>query len=127
MTEIPVNRPAAGRVRLLCMLGALVSLVLGVSGAAHAATVPNAVTFAISDDAAQRAFPSELISARGIGIGAARAYVGWADVAARRPAKPRNPSDSAYNWALPDADMARYAAAGMPVWIALWQTPAWAS
>ena len=36
------------------------------------ASVPNAVTFAISDDAAQRAFPAELTSARGIGIGAAR-------------------------------------------------------
>jgi hypothetical protein len=95
--------------------------------AASSASAPSAVTFAISDDAAQRAFPDELGSAHGIGIGAARAYVSWADVATHRPAHARDPSDPAYSWAQTDADMARYAAFGLAVWIALWQTPAWAS
>jgi Bacterial Ig domain len=93
-----------------------------------APTAPAApLTFAISDDAAERAFPSELASARGIGIGAARAYVSWADVAPSRPAKPRDPADPAYDWAQTDADMARYDAAGLAVWIAFWRTPEWAS
>src|SRR3954471_2229122 len=127
MTEISSSRLASSHVRRLCALAVFVSLALGAGPTAHAATAPSPVTFAISDDAAQRAFPSELTSARGIGISAARAYVGWANVATRRPAQPRNPADSAYNWSLPDADMARYAAAGMQVWIALWATPAWAS
>ena len=116
----------AWRKRLLLTLG-VASLVFVVVGAVSSASVPNAVTFAISDDAAQRAFPAELTSARGIGIGAARAYVGWADVATRRPARPRDPSDPAYSWAQTDADMARYAAAGLAIWIAFWRTPAWAS
>jgi hypothetical protein len=112
--------------RLLLAFGVL-SLGWAVVGAASSASLPNAVTFAISDDAAQRAFPAELGSAHGIGIGAARAYVSWADVATRRPARPRDPSDPAYSWAQTDADMARYAGAGLAVWIAFWQTPAWAS
>ena len=126
MKAICVQPRAAGRAGV-CFLGALLLLAIGGAAATHAASLPNAVTFAISDDAAQRAFPSELTSARGIGIGAARAYVGWADVATRRPSNARNSADGAYNWALPDADMQRYAAAGMPVWIAFWQTPSWAS
>jgi VCBS repeat-containing protein len=116
----------AWRKRLLLAVS-VPSLVLVVVGGASSASLPNAVTFAISDDAAQRAFPSELTSARGIGIGAARAYIGWADVATRRPTRPRDPSDPAYSWAQTDADMARYGAAGLAVWIAFWRTPAWAS
>jgi GH35 family endo-1,4-beta-xylanase len=105
----------------------LCACVACLAGAAYSASVPNAVTFAIADDAAQRAFPSELASARGVGFGAARAYVGWADVALRRPAHPRDPADAAYDWAQTDGDMARYGAAGLQVWITFWRTPAWAS
>jgi hypothetical protein len=92
-----------------------------------AAPAPAPLTFAIADDAAQRAFPSELTSAHDVGIGAARAYVSWAGIAASRPAKPRDPADPAYRWSQTDADVARYGAAGLAVWIAFWQTPAWAS
>jgi hypothetical protein len=109
------------------LLGTLCACVSCLAGTAAAASVPNAVTFAIADDAAQRAFPSELASARGVGFGAARAYVGWADVATRRPVRARDPADAAYNWAQTDADMARYSGAGLAVWIILWRTPAWAS
>jgi hypothetical protein len=131
------QRRSASRARVALVLGVLVSLTLGAAGSASSAptggplpaagtgTLP--VTFAISDDAAQRAFPSELASARGIGFGAARAYVAWGDVASRRPAKPRDPADPAYHWSQTDADMARYGAAGLAVWISFWRTPAWAS
>jgi len=68
MTATLRSWPVASHVRLLCSLALLLSFALGTSGAARAATVPDAVTFAISDDAAQRAFPSELTTARGIGI-----------------------------------------------------------
>jgi hypothetical protein len=106
----------------------LVLAMLLASGAVSAAVASAApLTFAISDDAAQRAFPSELASAKGIGFGAARAYVSWADVATRRPARPRDPADPAYDWAQTDADVARYGAAGLAVWIAFWRTPTWAS
>ena len=124
MTAICPSRGAASHARWVCAIVVFLALALGAGSTARAASP---MTFAISDDAAQRAFPSELTSARGIGIAAARAYVGWANVATRRPAQPRNPADSAYNWALPDADMARYGAAGVQVWIAFWETPAWAS
>jgi hypothetical protein len=107
----------------MLVLAALAVLSAGTAAPAAA----SGVTFAISDDAAQRAYPSELASAHGVGIGAARAYVGWSDVAPHRPAHPRNPSDPAYDWAQTDADMARYGAAGLAVWIAFWHTPAWAS
>jgi hypothetical protein len=112
--------------RLAVLFAVVVSLALSV-GAASSAPPPDAVTFAIADDAAQRAFPSELASARGVGMGAARAYVSWADVATRRPTNPRNPADPAYAWAQTDGDMARYASAGLAVWVAFWRTPFWAS
>ena len=118
------------RGRLLFALGVALVLavpVVGVSASTSAADDTASVTFAIADDAAQRAFPSELTSAHGVGIGAARAYVGWADIASSRPAKPRDPADHAYDWSQTDADMARYASAGLAVWIAFWRTPAWAS
>ena len=111
----------------MLVLGMLCACVACPAGAAYSASVPNAVTFAIADDAAQRAFPSELASARGVGFGAARAYVTWADVATRRPTDPRDPADAAYNWAQTDGDMARYGAAGLQVWITFWRTPTWAS
>ena len=68
--------------------------VVGIAASASAADDSAPVTFAIADDAAQRAFPSELTSAHGVGIGAARAYVGWAEIAttpAREAARPRRP------------------------------------
>src|SRR5450432_4217094 len=106
-------RGVAYRIPLLLAFSVLFTLAFGVVDVAGSASAPSAVTFAISDDAAQRAFPSELTSARADGFSAARAYVGWSDVATRRPAKPRDPSDPAYNWAQTDADIARYGAAGL--------------
>ena len=128
----------APRLRLLLLCAALTLIAAAPVGAADStpaappsppalAPPSSPITFAIADDAAQRAFPSELTSAHDVGIGAARAYVGWADIATSRPAKPRDPADPAYDWSQTDADMARYGAAGLAVWIAFWQTPAWAS
>ena len=88
---------------------------------------PQGVPFAISDDAAQRAFPSELIVARAVGMSAARAYVDWSAIAPRRPAQPRDPRDPAYDWKALDADIARYDRAGLDVQIAFWHVPAWAN
>jgi hypothetical protein len=88
---------------------------------------PQGVPFAISDDAAQRAFPSELLVAHAIGISAARQYVDWAAVATRRPAQPRDPRDPAYDWAALDADVARYVHAGLAVQLAFWHVPPWAN
>jgi Bacterial Ig domain len=120
-----------GLLRCVLVLAVLCASGLEVDAVASSASAPvdapAPLTFAIADDAAQRAFPSELTSAKAVGIGAARAYVGWADVATRRPLHPRNPSDPAYDWAQTDADVARYQAAGLAVWIAFWRTPAWAS
>ena len=60
------------------ILLSLLALLGGGPGAARdSATprrpIPQGVPFAISDDAAQRAFPSELLVARAVGISAARA------------------------------------------------------
>jgi hypothetical protein len=119
-------------VLVLVLIAALGAAAIGVArstsaSAAASANTAHPVMFAIADDAAQRAFPSELGSARGVGIGAARAYVSWADAAPTRPARPREPADPAYRWAQTDADIARYGNAGLAVWIAFWRTPAWAS
>ena len=88
---------------------------------------PQGVPFAISDDAAQRAFPSELLVARAVGVSAARQYVDWAAIAPRRPAQPRDPRDPAYDWSALDADVARYGRAGLGVQLAFWHVPAWAN
>jgi hypothetical protein len=88
---------------------------------------PQGVPFAISDDAAQRAFPSELVVAHALGVSAARAYVDWSTVAPQRPAQPRNPADPSYDWKTLDADIARYRGAGLEVQFAFWHVPAWAN
>jgi hypothetical protein len=88
---------------------------------------PGGVPFAISDDAAQRAFPSELLVARAIGISAARVYVDWSAIAPQRPARARDPGDPAYDWTALDADMARYSRSGLTVQFAFWHVPAWAN
>jgi hypothetical protein len=88
---------------------------------------PQGVPFAISDDAAQRAFPSELLVARAIGLSAARAYVDWSAIAPQRPVQPRDPADPAYDWAALDADVKRYTSAGLAVQLAFWHVPAWAN
>jgi hypothetical protein len=88
---------------------------------------PQGVTFAISDDAAQRAFPSALLVARAIGLSAARAYVDWSAIAVQRPAQPRDPADPAYDWTTLDADVKRYTDAGLAVQLAFWRVPAWAN
>ena len=56
---------------------------------------PQGVPFAISDDAAQRAFPSELLVAHAVGVSAARQYVDWAAIApmdgpVRAPQRPKS-------------------------------------
>ncbi len=88
---------------------------------------PQGVPFAISDDAAQRAFPSELLVARALGLSAARSYVDWSAIAPQRPVEPRNPADPAYDWQILDADVARYTRAGLAVQFAFWRVPAWAN
>src|SRR5258705_3369990 len=88
---------------------------------------PQGVPFAISDDAAQRAFPYELLAARAVGVSAARQYVDWAAIAPQRPAQPRDPRDPAYDWSALDADVARYGRAGLSVQLAFWHVPAWAN
>jgi hypothetical protein len=88
---------------------------------------PQGVPFAISDDAAQRAFPSELFVARAVGVSAARQYVDWAAIARARPERPRDPRDPAYDWASLDADVARYGRAGLAVQLAFWHVPGWAN
>jgi hypothetical protein len=88
---------------------------------------PQGLPFAISDDAAQRAFPSELFVAHAIGISGARAYVDWAQIAPVRPLHPRDPGDPAYNWSTLDADVARYTRAGLQVQLAFWHVPPWAN
>jgi hypothetical protein len=107
---------------LLALLGA------GAPARQDATTAnPDGVPFAISDDAAQRAFPSELLVARAVGISAARQYVDWAAIAPRRPVHPRDPHDPAYDWAALDADVARYGRAGLSVQLAFWHVPSWAN
>jgi hypothetical protein len=88
---------------------------------------PAGVPFAISDDAAQRAFPSELLAANAVGLSAARTYVDWSAIATQRPAEPRNPADPAYDWTALDADVARTRHSGLAVQLAFWRVPAWAN
>ena len=113
-------------IALLALLGS--SSATGAASERNATTAnPQGIPFAISDDAAQRAFPSELLVARAIGLSSARAYVDWSAIATQRPAQPRDPADPAYDWKALDADMARYTGAGLTVQFAFWRVPAWAN
>lgn len=113
---------------ILLSLLALFGAGTGPSAQRDATTAnPQGVPFAISDDAAQRAFPSELFVARAVGLSGARQYVDWAAIATRRPAQARDPRDPAYHWAPLDADVARYGRAGLAVQLAFWHVPAWAN
>ena len=88
---------------------------------------PQGMPFAISDDAAQRAFPTELLVARAAGLSAVRVYVDWSAIAQQRPASPRDPGDGGYDWAALDADIARARHSGLSPQIAFWHVPAWAN
>jgi hypothetical protein len=95
--------------------------------AVPAAAAPGTLRIGFSDDSAMRAFPASAPVAVDAGLSFARVFIGWSDVATRRPLHPRDPNDPAYDWSSVDANLAPYAGTHLEIVAQLWLTPAWAS
>jgi hypothetical protein len=63
---------------------------------------------------------------RSLRAGIVRITIDWASVARRRPAKPANPADRAYNWTAVDAVVSQAAANKVRVLATIYGTPRWA-
>jgi hypothetical protein len=63
---------------------------------------------------------------RSLRAGIVRITIDWATVARRRPAKPANPADRAYNWTAVDAVVSQAAANKVRVLATIYGTPRWA-
>jgi hypothetical protein len=95
--------------------------------AAPAAATPGTLRVGFSDDSAMRAYPASASVAVDAGFSFARVFIGWSDIATRRPARPRDPNDPAYDWSAVDANLAPYAGSHLEIIGQLWLTPSWAS
>ena len=63
---------------------------------------------------------------RSLRAGVVRISIDWASVAKRRPAKPANPADRAYNWAAVDRVVSQAAQSKVRVLASIYGTPRWA-
>ena len=113
---------------LLALLGASPRRRSGGAARRDDRSNPAGVPFAISDDAAQRAFPSELIAAHAVGIcGRAhlRRLVGDRDPApgSRRATRPIPPTTGPASTPTSRARLH----SGLAVQLAFWRVPAWAN
>lgn len=112
--------------RTIGILVATVALLAAVP--AHAA--PNA-RFGIQDDAwlldGPGTLTQRLATLHALGVGVVRFTLRWDQVAARRPANPRDPEDPAYAWARFDAVLQGLHALAIPALVTLWGTPGWAN
>lgn len=67
-------------------------------------------------------FYAELV---GLGVQVQRSNLDWANVAKKRPSRPADPSDSAYDWSGPDRVVDAAARFGIRVQFTLWRRPGW--
>jgi hypothetical protein len=107
------------------VVAALMALVA--AGAAQGAPIialQDDVLPTLADPAAVEA-RIDLLAATGVRV--TRVDVVWSQVAPRRPAAPRNPSDPAYDWGRYDTLLKGLAARGIGTMLDYYHTPAWAS
>lgn len=108
-------------------LAVAVLMALAGVGAAQAAPV-----IALQDDVLPTLADPVAVAARldlvaATGVRVTRVDVVWSQVAPRRPADPRNPSDPAYDWSRYDTLLKGLAARGIGTLLDYYHTPAWAS
>ena len=70
--------------------------------------------------------PARVALAADLGADQLRVDLAWWQVAKTRPAKPRDPSDPAYDWTRFDQVVAEANRLGVEVLFSVWGTPAWA-
>lgn len=92
---------------------------------------PRALTVAIQDDQLPVVSP-ELIAGRidriaASGVRFTRVDVFWVEIAANRPAAPRDPSDPTYSWSRYDAIIDGLSARGIEPIVVFSRTPGWAN
>ncbi len=118
-------------------LGVMIALVaIGPDDDGGAATAGSpfparALTVAVQDDQLPIVSP-ELIPGRidriaASGVRFTRVDVFWVEIAANRPAAPRDPSDPAYSWSRYDAIIDGLSARGIEPIVAFSRTPSWAN
>jgi hypothetical protein len=120
----------------LIALGAIIVLVaIGPDedggGAGGSPFPPRALTVALQDDQLPVVSP-ELIGGRidrivASGARFTRVDVYWVEIAANRPAAPRDPGDPAYSWSRYDAILDGLSARGIEPMVAFSRTPGWAN
>jgi hypothetical protein len=121
----------------LIALGVMVALVAigpdddGDPAAGGSPFPPGALTVAVQDDQLPIVSP-ELIAGRidriaASGVRFTRVDVFWVEIAANRPAAPRDPSDPAYSWSRYDAIIDGLSARGIEPIVAFSRAPGWAN
>ena len=121
----------------LIALGVMIALVAigpGDDGGAAATGSPfpaRALTVSVQDDQLPIVSP-ELIAGRidriaASGVRFTRVDVFWVEIAANRPAAPRDPSDPAYSWSRYDAIIDGLSARGIEPIVVFSRTPGWAN
>jgi hypothetical protein len=108
----------------------IVVVVLALLGAAPAVASPSA-QYGIQDDAWLMYGPGtlseRLTTLDGLGTRLVRFTVRWDQIAQTRPAAPRNPADSAYDWGQFETVLRALHAQGITTLVTLYGSPAWAN
>ena len=111
-------------------VAALVVAVLALSVAATAGASPNA-KFGLQDDAwllyGPGTLDQRLTTLQGIGVNLVRITLRWDQVAAAKPATPRDPADAAYNWGLFGEALDALHARRMTALVTLYGAPRWSN
>jgi hypothetical protein len=120
----------AARAALTAIVVVTASLVLVAAGTGAKSTTRD-VAFGVADDAWLAHGPGKLESRLDVlstlGVDVVRFSVRWNRVARKRPASPRDPDDSAYDWAEVDAVLNGLRRHGIDPVVTLVGTPAWAN
>lgn len=102
----------------------------GTGGARQQASVaPGSSPIASIQDAALVSSPNPAQRLRlmaGLGARVVRVDLNWDAVAKRRPARPTDPADPAYDWSSYDRVVSGARAAGVKILFTVWGTPTWA-
>jgi len=119
-------RRTGGRVTLFVLL-----LAVAACFATTKAHASSRVQYGIQDDAWLEFGPGtlaqRLATFKGLGVPLVRFTLHWNDIARRRPAKPGDPRDPAYNWHRPDRILRGLHKYGLTPVLTLVGTPAWAN
>src|SRR6476646_6810357 len=109
---------------------AVVAAVLVALAAPATSWASSHIRFGVDDDQIVGAGPagdSEPDALDSLGVRLVRYTVNWRRVAPRKPEKPLDPRDPAYDWGSADQALRRLHKRGIVALVTLWGTPAWAN